>query len=233
LTLYVDGVADSAHGWIFPSLSGGKAPLWSQGDNIVYECGSTNPSAANQVGLCFDGKSAYLANKPVFGNLTLTPDVSHIFLTGGIAANGFRLFLDGVPLLEGFALNGHSGAPGFPPGTWEIEPNGALEILTQDNVGVKRITVTPGSPVRTLLVQAKSAAPGCGAATPLALFFVQLAAGVQVVEVHYGVEDQGIIAFGFASVDRIRREQDDMALAFRGIDDIGMLSDVLAVFDEA
>lgn len=144
LTLYVDGVADIGHGWVFPALSG-RPPLWTQGNNIVYECNSTNPAAGNQYALCFDGKSAYLASKPVFGNLTLTQDVGHIFFTAGIAANGFRLFLDGVPLFEGFPLNGQSGAPGFPTGTWELEPNGALEILAQDNVGVKRYTITPGT----------------------------------------------------------------------------------------
>jgi hypothetical protein len=154
LNLYVDGVQDTAHGWIVPAISG-NPPLWSQGSHIVYEGASANPATANQVDLYVDGKSAYLANKPVFGNLTLTPDASHIFFTGGIAANGFRLFLDGIPLLEGFPLN---GASGFPPGTWEMEPNGALKILTQDNSGVKRYTITPGT--STSLVSLMSSASG-------------------------------------------------------------------------
>jgi hypothetical protein len=62
--------------------------------------------------------------------------------------------------LDGFPLNGYSGAPGFPPGTWEMEPNGALEILTQDrtaNSVVKRYTITPGT--STSLAGLTSGAP--------------------------------------------------------------------------
>src|SRR5579862_6800627 len=94
--LYVDGVVDPAHNWIAPAVNGANFSVWSQGNNIAYVCGSTNPAAANQANLCFDGKAGYLADRPVFGNLTLTPDASHIFFYEGIAQGGFRLFLDGA-----------------------------------------------------------------------------------------------------------------------------------------
>ncbi len=140
LTLYVDGAPDTTHSWITPP-TGDKTSLWTQGSNIVYECGSTNPATSNQIGLCFDGKYGYMAANPVFGNFTLTPDASHIYFTAGISAGGFRLFLDGVPLLEGFPLS--VGA--YQPSTWEIEPDGRLQILAQDNTGIKRYTITPGT----------------------------------------------------------------------------------------
>jgi hypothetical protein len=138
ITLYVDGVPDTAHTWIVPAT---VRSLWTAGSNIVYLCGSTNPGAANQYGLCFDGKYGYLGPRPIFNNFTLTPDASHIFFYAGIAQGGFRLFLDGVPLLENFPM-----APsGFPAGTWEMEPDGRLQILAQDNTGIKRYTITPSS----------------------------------------------------------------------------------------
>jgi hypothetical protein len=138
IALYVDGVPDTAHTWIVPTT---VDPLWTAGSNIVYLCRSTNPAAGDQYGLCFDGKYAYFGPRPIFNNLTLTPDASHIFFYEGIAQGGFRLFLDGVPLLENFPM-----APsGFPTGTWEMEPDGRLQILAQDNTGIKRYTVTPSS----------------------------------------------------------------------------------------
>jgi hypothetical protein len=142
LTLYVDGVPDTAHSWISPAaVVSNQAPLWTAGSNIVYLCASTNPAAGDQYGLCFDGKYAYFGPRPIFNNLTLTPDASHIFFYEGIAQGGFRLFLDGVPLLENFPM-----APaGFPAGTWEMEPDGRLQILAQDNTGIKRYTITPSS----------------------------------------------------------------------------------------
>ncbi|MGB6877523.1 MAG: hypothetical protein WBD87_15970 [Candidatus Acidiferrales bacterium] len=83
LTLYVDGVPDTAHSWISPAaVVSNQAPLWTAGSNIVYLCRSTNPAAGDQYGLCFDGKYAYFGPRPIFNNLTLTPDASHIFFWG-------------------------------------------------------------------------------------------------------------------------------------------------------
>jgi hypothetical protein len=142
-TLYIDGAALPDYAWI-GSVSD-KAPLWTAGTNIVFLCGLTNPAQGNHYGLCFDGKYGYLAANPVFGNMTLTPDASHIYFTAGISQGGFRLFLDGVPLLEAFPLTGFTGAAGIPAATWEVEPDGRLQILAQDNTGIKRYTITPGT----------------------------------------------------------------------------------------
>jgi hypothetical protein len=142
LTLYVDGVPDTTHTWTLPGTDiKQQGGLWTAGSNIAYVCAPTGPAAGNQFGLCLNGKYAYFGPRPLFANLTLTPDASHIFFFERTGQGGFRLFLDGVPLVESFYM-----APsGFPENTWEMEPDGRLQILAQDNTGIKRYTITPSS----------------------------------------------------------------------------------------
>jgi hypothetical protein len=134
-TLYVNGTPLSGYSWVGSVPD--KGPLWTAGNNIAFLCTATG----SQYGLCFNGKYTYFGPRPLFNNFTLTPDASHIFFYETTGQGGFRLFLDGVPLLESFYM----GAAGFPQGTWEMEPDGRLQILAQDNTGIKRYTITPSS----------------------------------------------------------------------------------------
>jgi hypothetical protein len=58
------------------------------------------------------------------------------------------------------------------------------------------------------------------------LFFGVLAAGVEVVKIEEGVQDEAVGVFGFASVDGIDGEEDDVAAAAGDIKYGGMLGDV-------
>ena len=58
------------------------------------------------------------------------------------------------------------------------------------------------------------------------LFGVQFPASVEVVEVQDGVEDHEITADGLATIDRIVREEHDVTLLHRHVDDDRPLRDV-------
>src|SRR5712692_4057361 len=59
------------------------------------------------------------------------------------------------------------------------------------------------------------------------------AAGVEVVEVEHGIEDQEITAHGFAAPHGIVGEENDVALAVGKVDDGGLLGDFAAAYDHA
>src|SRR5215813_12037921 len=69
--------------------------------------------------------------------------------------------------------------------------------------------------------------------TYCSLLCIELAAGVQVVEVQDRVEHHEVAAFGFSSPDRIVREQHDVAAIKWDIDDCRMLSDVPTAIDKS
>ncbi|HEV2421221.1 MAG TPA: hypothetical protein VGS59_05885 [Candidatus Acidoferrales bacterium] len=135
VTAFEDDAPQTAYTWISNGNQGAK--LWN-GSHMAYFCGLANPSGPDTYGLCVDGKFAYFGRNPVYENLTFSPDGNHVFFDGNKYAQGFRLFVDGQPVLDGF----HS-SPSWMPGTWEMEPDGTLEIMTQDNTGLKRYTITP------------------------------------------------------------------------------------------
>ena len=136
-TAFEDDVPQTAYTWISNGNQGQK--LWN-GSHMAYFSGLANLSGPDTYGLCVDSKFAYFGRNPVYENLTFSPDGNHVFFDGNKYAQGFRLFIDGQPVLDGF-----HPSPGWMPGTWEMEPDGTLEILTQDNSGLKRYTITPSS----------------------------------------------------------------------------------------
>ncbi len=136
-TAFEDDVPQTAYTWIGNGNQAGK--LWN-GSHIAYFCGLANPSGPDTYGLCVDGKFAYFGRNPVYENLTFSPDGNHVFFDDNKNAQGFRLFVDGQPVLDGF-----KSSAGWAQGTWEMEPDGTLEILTQDNTGLKRYSITASS----------------------------------------------------------------------------------------
>ena len=149
-TAFEDDVPQTAYTWIGNGNQAGK--LWN-GSHMAYFCGLANPSGPDTYGLCVDGKFAYFGRNPVYENLTFSPDGSHVFFDDNKYAQGFRLFVDGQPVLDGF-----HPSPGWMPGTWEMEPDGTLEILTQDNTGLKRYSITPSSSTSVMSLLGGSAA---------------------------------------------------------------------------
>lgn len=146
--MFVDGVPQLAYYFI----AGTPAGLWSpDSKHLAYICAPADASAPpNQVGLCLDGKYIGLGQAS-FGNVTFSPDGSHIYFTQLIAQGGFRLFADGHPVLEGYPTGGGVGS--FGKETFEMLPDGTLVLVMQDNAGLKRyaITASPTSSLASLL----------------------------------------------------------------------------------
>jgi hypothetical protein len=93
---------------------------------------------ANDMGVCLDGKCISGGNGNNYYNLTFSADSNHLFWTTNLPPS-FRLFIDGKPVLE-------SGAPSytsFPKETWQTSGPSGLILLTHDNEGYKRISITP------------------------------------------------------------------------------------------
>src|ERR1051326_9470121 len=69
----------------------------------------------------------------------------------------------------------------------------------------------------------------CRPPDPPGLPRVELSSGVEVIEVQQRVEHQEVAAFGLAAPDRVVREDDDVPLLERDVDDGGVLRDLAAV----
>lgn len=147
--IFVDDVPQTGFGW----AAGPQAGLWSpDSKHFAYICRSSNPSAdPNESGLCLDGKYIRLGVTS-FANLTFSPDSNHIYVTQWMPQGGFRLLVDAHPVLDGFPAAG-AGVGMFAKETFQMQPDGTLLLLAQDNTGLKRygITPSPNTSVATLL----------------------------------------------------------------------------------
>jgi WD40 repeat protein len=147
--LYVDGVPQTAYR---PTGGGGMTNMNTRpyifspdSKHLAYFCRSANPAAAvEDMYLCLDNKSVLLGRVGPY-NLTFSPDSNHLLWTLTTAQNGFRLFVDGKPVLDGFP----GGQGGFRKETWQMAPDGTLSLLMQDSDGLKRINITPSPDTST------------------------------------------------------------------------------------
>jgi hypothetical protein len=131
LILVLDGVPQSGHGMI-------EAPyaFSPNSKHIAYVCRPPNPTGNDDVGVCLDDK--YVRTGALVENLTFTPDSNHIFWVRRLGVT-FRLFADGKPVLDGTS----TATAGFRKETMQIDPSGALLILSQDATSLKRFSITP------------------------------------------------------------------------------------------
>jgi WD40 repeat protein len=115
---------------------------WSpDSKHVAYFCRSSNPAAGSDQYVCMDGKAIHLGSLGSYANLTFSADSNHLFWTVRRPGYGIRVFADGQPVFEG-----DSTSPGgMIKGTWEPGPGSSLLLLTQDQSGLKRVSITPSS----------------------------------------------------------------------------------------
>jgi hypothetical protein len=132
IILVRDGVPQSPYGMF------SDAPFVFSPDSkhIAYSCRPPNPTGNDDVGVCLDNK--YVRTGGPAENLTFTPDSNHIFWVRRLGLK-FRLFADGKPVLEGISI----ATAGFRKQTLQIDPSGALLILSQDATSFKRFSIIP------------------------------------------------------------------------------------------
>jgi hypothetical protein len=145
--MFIDGIPQTTNVW----TGGTQAGLWSpDAKHLAYFCRSTNAAVPpSQRGLCLDGKYINLGEGGDHRNLTFTPDSTHMFFVQGMPQNGFRLFIDGQPVLDGFP----AGNGVFSKETFQVQVDGTLLLVAQDNAGLKRYSITapPNTSVATVL----------------------------------------------------------------------------------
>jgi hypothetical protein len=130
--LYLDGVAQPSTVFI-PNATNTAYAFSLDSKHFAYFY-----RTANDMGVCLDGKCISGGNGNNYYNLTFSADSNHLFWTTNLPRS-FRLFIDGKPVLE-------SGAPSytfFPKETWQTSGPSGLILLTHDNEGYKRISITP------------------------------------------------------------------------------------------
>jgi hypothetical protein len=141
-TLYVDGMPQSAYYWAgsggFMSKAAAAYAFSPDSKHIAYFCRSSNPAVGNDIYLCLDDKAVRLGGNTPGSNLMFTADSNHLIWTMNRPQSGWRAFMDGKPVAEGFGqLGDATWQPGPTPGSWAF--------LLQDNDGLKRVTLTPSA----------------------------------------------------------------------------------------
>ncbi len=118
------------------------AYTWSpDSKHVAFFCRSSNPAAATDVYVCMDGSAFHLGPGGSYANLTFSADSNHLFWTVRRPGYGIRVFADGSPVFEGNSTN----PGGMIAGTWEAGPGSSLLLLTQDQAGLKRVSITPAA----------------------------------------------------------------------------------------
>ena len=136
ITVFLDGTPQTAFGAVVQDDS---VFIFSpDGKHLAYICRSSNPAAGNDLGVCVDGKYVSVgANSPL--GLTFSNDSNHLFWNKRTPRAGFRAYVDGNPVYDGFV----PAVSGFAKENWQADgPNGLL-FLSRDNTGFKRISVIP------------------------------------------------------------------------------------------
>jgi hypothetical protein len=73
--------------------------------------------------------------------LTFSADSNHLYWVFKQAAYKMRIFADGKPLYDADSTS----PAGFAPQTFQCAPDGSLLVLTQDDKGLERVSITPAS----------------------------------------------------------------------------------------
>jgi hypothetical protein len=139
-TLYLDGVAQSSYRTLSSALG---SYVWSpDGKHVAYFCRSANPASGNETYLCYDDKAVLLSGVPVYlDTLTFSADSNHLYWVFKQAAYKMRIFADGKPVYDADSTS----PAGFAPKTFQSAPDGSLLVLTQDDKGLERVSITPSS----------------------------------------------------------------------------------------
>jgi WD40 repeat protein len=128
--------------------------------HIAYFCRSGNPAASpNDVYLCLDNKAVLLGPHDSV-NLTFSADSNHLFWIRNEGRAVYRVYVDGRPVTEGF-LTTIPGPGGPEKESWQLGPDGNLLVLMQDDIALKRVSITP-SP-NTSIATLFGGAPGLAA----------------------------------------------------------------------
>ena len=156
--LILDGVPQPASIILPISVPHTYLPFVFSRDNKHIAHGAANPVQTGRPdqGVFLDGK--FLSMAPLIAGrglyqMTFTPDSKHLLWLMDGKPNGqlsaVRLYLDGQFLAEEY----YRGGNWFNTGGWDMQLDGSLLMLVQDNASLKRIRITPspGASIETFL----------------------------------------------------------------------------------
>ena len=136
ITIFLDGTPQTAFG-----AASQIVPVFSfspDGKHLAYACHSSNPAAGNDQGICLDGKYTSVgATTPQ--DLIFSNDSNHLFWNKRTPQGGFRTFVDGKPVYDGFMPT----TSGFTKETWQADGPSGLLLLSRDPAGMKRVSIIP------------------------------------------------------------------------------------------
>jgi len=97
------------------------------------------PTGDYQRGVFLDGKYVQISTEGTNTDLTFSPDSKHLFWIHPYGNRPLRLFVDGKPLLDFYAVGNSLSSVAH---WWDFGPDGTLSLLAQDDNSLKRITIT-------------------------------------------------------------------------------------------
>lgn len=155
ITVFLDGTPQTAFGAVVQNDS--VFSFSPDGKHLAYFCRSSNPAAGNDQGVCLDGKYVSVGTTTPQG-LLFSNDSNHLFWYKRTPQSGFRAYIDGNPVYDGFI----PVVSGFVKETWQTDRTSGLLFLSRDESGFKRVSVTPSA--ETSLATLVGGATGLAAA---------------------------------------------------------------------
>ena len=153
--LVVDGLVQMNSNLGSGGEANGRHYVFSpDGQHIASYSAPPNPGGEYSSGLFLDGK--YLPGQAAsyFQKLEFTADSKHVAWAQPVSGRqGFRIFVDGNAVAEADeAMSTNS-----PEAWWDMDPDGSLSVLAQDQNNLKRITITPSPEISVGTISGGSA----------------------------------------------------------------------------
>ena len=140
--LVVDGAVQMNSNIGTPSLPRFHFVFSPDSQHIAADSAPPTDTGQFASGIYVDGKYTPVVANAGMRRLEFTADSKHIVWAQGVPSrDALRIFVDGKAVAEADTAI----SPNSREGWWDMQPNGSLSVLVQDQNNLKRITITPSA----------------------------------------------------------------------------------------
>ncbi len=140
--LVIDGAVQTTSNLGSPSLPRFHYVFSPDSQHIAADSAPPSDTGQYASGIFIDGKYTPVVVNSGMKMLEFTADSKHIVWAQGVSGrDALRIFVDGKAVAEADTAI----SPTSHEGWWDMQPDGSLAVLVQDQNNLKRITITPSA----------------------------------------------------------------------------------------
>ena len=142
MRLVLDGAVQMNSNLGTPSMARYHYVFSPDSKHIAVDSAPPTDTGQYASGIFIDGKYIPVIANSGMHRLEFTADSKHIVWAQGVPSrNALRIFVDGKVVADADAAIAFTSTEGW----WDMQPDGSLAVLAQDQNNLKRITITPSA----------------------------------------------------------------------------------------